>query len=71
MMFSLAGIIQPAKDEIDANEQINNAWRYEWAHSYKQNLYAVNAVFETEDVDKFMQEFNKVFNNFLQNYEEN
>ena len=70
-MFSLAGIIQPAKDENEANEQIDDVWRSVWAHSYKPNLYAVNAVFETKDLDKFMQEFNKVFNNFLQNYEEN
>lgn len=70
MLFSLAGIIQPAKDEIEANEQLDDVWRSVWAHSYKQNLYSVNAVFEAKDLDKFLKEFNKVFDEFLQNYEE-
>jgi hypothetical protein len=41
-----------------------------WAHSYKPNLYSVNAVFEAKDLDKFLKEFNKVFDEFLQNYKE-
>ena len=70
MLFSLAGIIQSAEDENQANAQIDDVWRSVWANSYKPNLYAINAIFETEELEKFMKELNNALNEFLQNYKE-
>jgi hypothetical protein len=41
-----------------------------WANTYKPNLYAINAIFETEELEKFMKELNNALNEFLQNYKE-
>ena len=69
MMYSLAGVIQLANDELDANEQINDVHRSIYAHTYNPDLYQVSAIFETDDLDNFLTELNKKINQFLQEYQ--
>lgn len=70
MLYSFAGFFQKADDINHANEQIDDMCRSIWAHSYSTDFHQACAVFETDDLDKFLKELNKTINHFLQTYKE-
>ena len=70
MLYSFAGFFQKADDVDHANEQIDDVYRSIWAHSYSTDFHQACAVFETDDLNKFLEELSKTINHFLQTYKE-
>ena len=72
MIYSLTGFIKEAKDENEANEHINiiNQVLQREQFDLCKNIYSAALVFETEDLDTFLKEFQTVINQFLQQYKE-
>lgn len=72
MIYSLSGIIQPSKDINDANKQILDTQQILFCERYDnmKNSYGMSAIIETNNFEKFIEEFNETMNHFLQNYKE-
>lgn len=76
MFYSLTGILLQAKDENDANRQVNDMGSMIW--DYKQNCDSIKdseafemlSIIETEDIVSFLKDFQCVVNDFLKKHKE-
>ena len=72
MFFSLSGIIQPAQDEEEANNQIFKTNQILFCDNFNSfsNSYAAAGIFEVDDVEKFAKTFQENITQFCKEYKE-
>lgn len=72
MFFSLFGIIQPAKNEKEANNQIFKANQILFDDNFNSfsNPYAAAGIFEADDIEKFAKTFQENIIQFCKEYKE-
>lgn len=69
MFYSLVGLIQPAETENRANQNI-----CEMTEIFRElelfDSWVWSGIFETEDIDNFMEQFKENIKQFFKDYEE-
>ena len=70
MLFSLIGIIQPAKDENEANKNICELNNKLILDEMISNAWLAAGIFETEEIDDFMKQLKENINQFCKEYKE-
>ena len=72
MFYSLSGILKQAKDENEANKQIFDIHQTLLCDNYDliKDSYAMASIIQVDNIEQFIEDFNKTLNNFLQNYKE-
>ena len=72
MFYSLTGILKQAKDENEANKQISDINQTLFCNNYNliKDSYGMASIIQVDDIEQFIEDFNKALNNFLQNYKE-
>lgn len=70
MFYSLTGILIQAKDENEANKQIFDINQTLFCYDYDliKDSYGLASIIQVDDIEQFIEDFNKTLNNFLQNY---
>ena len=71
MFYSLTGFIEAAKNENAANQSITEISNILFeSYETEEDMFGIVAVFETENIDNFLQAFQENITQFLKNYKE-
>ena len=72
MFYSLTGVLKQAKDENEANKQIFDINQTLLCDNYNliKDSYGMASIIQVDNIEQFIEDFNKTLNNFLQNYKE-
>lgn len=70
MFYSLLGIIQPAKDENEANKTICELNNKLILDEIVSDSWIAAGIFETKEINDFMRQFEENIKQFFKEYEE-
>ena len=72
MMFSFSAIIQEAKNENEANDQIQKIGQVLFCESFNNYVasYSLNGIFETDNIEDFTKSLQENLTQFVKEYKE-
>ncbi len=72
MMFSFSAIIQEAKNENEANDQIQKISQVLFCENYNNYVgsYSLNGIFEADNIEDFSKSLQENLTQFVKEYKE-